>query len=308
MFDVNVNNVSRANLMGRKIVKNNLNNKPNPNAFYMAIVEDTNDPYRLGRVRIRIPGIHGISRNQAYYLPNDSLPWAKPAILNGAGNDQGQFIVPSRGTRVFVTFEFNDFDKPLYFGGAICVIGAKDKIYNDNPDIYSSSDVIVNTDDRITDIDGEAYQVLYKSLKGSTILINDKDGKECIKIIDAAGQQIIMENNDLVPLDRRENKTNPPETASISIITNGNLNLNSNKLNINTNSSNYKFSDNFKGDGTKTVFEFNINLNSLGIAQLLDKNNNVVTNATINVTKTKCTITFSSAPSSSDTYTITVIS
>lgn len=220
MFDVNLNNIVRSNLTNRDEIKKSLNNTPNPNAFYMAIVENTNDPYKLGRVQIRIPGIHGLQPNQTYYLPNDSLPWARPASLNGAGNDVGQFIVPSKGTRVFVTFEFNDFDKPLYFGGAFCKIGSRNKNYNDNPDIYSASNVDIGTDDRITDIDGEAYQILYKSLKGSTILFNDKDGKECIKIIDAAGQQIIMQNNDLVPLDRRGKTTNPPSTASISIITN----------------------------------------------------------------------------------------
>ena len=158
--------------------------------------------------------------NQTYYLSDDSLPWARPAILNGAGNDTGQFIVPAKGSRVFVTFEFNEFEKPLYFGGAICKFGGINKEYNDNPDIYFGANIDVNTDDRITDIDNEAYQVLYKSLKGSTILFNDEDGKESIKIIDAAGQQIIMENNDLVALSRRGKETNPPETASISIITN----------------------------------------------------------------------------------------
>ena len=100
------------------------------------------------------------------------------------------------------------------------VISSPLKRAKDTAKILVESKLPINTDDRITDIDNEAYQVLYKSLKGSTILINDEDGKESIKIIDAAGQQIIMENNDLVALSRRGKETNPPETASISIITN----------------------------------------------------------------------------------------
>ena len=32
------------------------------------------------------------------------------------GNDTGQFIVPTKGSRVFVTFEYNNLNKPLYFG------------------------------------------------------------------------------------------------------------------------------------------------------------------------------------------------
>ena len=76
---------------------------------------------------------------------------------------------------------------------------------------------------------------MYKSLKGSTILINDKDGEESLKIIDAAGQQIIMKNTSEEALPRRGNSVNPPETASIDIISNGNINLNGNNVNLNGN-------------------------------------------------------------------------
>lgn len=58
MFDINMNNIVRENLTDRKEIKKSLNNNFNPNAFYMAIVENTNDPYKLGRVQIRIPAIH----------------------------------------------------------------------------------------------------------------------------------------------------------------------------------------------------------------------------------------------------------
>ena len=232
MFDINMTNINRSNLLSRKQFKEQLIVEPNANAFYMAIVTNTNDPYKLGRVQIRIPGIHGLKANQSYYLPDDALPWARSAVMTGAGNDTGQFIVPPKGSRVFVTFEFNDFEKPLYFGGFFAKYGTQDKIYNDNPDIYSADDVIVNTDDRITDIDNEAYQVIYKSLKGSTILMNDKDGQESLKIIDAAGQQIILENNSDVPLERRGNKTNPPSTASMTLKTNGDMNLECDYLNL----------------------------------------------------------------------------
>jgi len=58
MFDVNMNNVVRNSLTDRSEIKKSLNNIPSPNAFYMAIVTNTNDPYKLGRVQIRIPAIH----------------------------------------------------------------------------------------------------------------------------------------------------------------------------------------------------------------------------------------------------------
>ena len=112
------------------------------------------------------------------------------------------------------------------------------KIYNDNEEVFNGQDFIISTDDRIKDIDGESYQVVYKSFKGATILINDKDGRETLKIIDAAGQQIIKKKEREYALPRRENSTTPPTTASIEIKTNGKLTLNCNELEINTNTTN----------------------------------------------------------------------
>lgn len=240
MFDITANRLLHSNIAKEAQNDFDKDNKLefNPNAFYIAVVEDTNDPYKLGRVRIRIPSIHGTNNNQAYFLPNSSLPWAKPAILNGAGNDTGQFIIPAYGTRVLVSFEFNDVNKPLYFGGIPTLIGDT-KTYNDNPGIYYGSDIEITTDDRISDLDeSSSQQVIYKSFKGSTIIIDDKDGKESIKIIDAAGQQIIMENNSDDSLPRRKDRTDPLDTANIKVITNGKINLNCNNLDIEANSSN----------------------------------------------------------------------
>lgn len=233
MFDINVDRINNRNLTN-SVVKEvkGLVDKIEPNAFYIAIVVNTNDPYKLGRVQIRIPAIHGVNPNQTYFISDSSLPWARPAILNGAGNDMGQFIVPSKGTRVVVSFEANDLGRPLYFGGVPTLIN-NTKIINDNTNIFFGQELEINTDDRITDLSNEsAQQVIYKSLKGSTIIIDDKDGHESIKIIDAAGQQIIMENDSEYTLPRRGNKTNPIDTASISIISGGTVNIKCKHFNL----------------------------------------------------------------------------
>lgn len=84
MFDVEVNRIAATDLTDMKELKKEvgIESKFDYNAFYMAIVENTNDPFKLGRVQIRIPAIHGGSRENSFYLENDALPWAKPAILN----------------------------------------------------------------------------------------------------------------------------------------------------------------------------------------------------------------------------------
>lgn len=254
MFDVKINQLATTDLTNVKELRKEAgaNKEFNFNAFYMAIVEDTNDPLKLGRVRIRIPALHGGTKDNTFYVENEALPWAKPAILNGAGNDVGQFIIPTKGTRVFVTFEYNSRQHPIYFGGVVTNVKKSTKEYNDNSEVFDGQEFIISTDDRIKDIDGEAYQVIYKSFKGATILVNDKDGEETLKIIDAAGQQIIMKNSSDYALPRRENSTNPPETASIEVHTNGELTLGCNSFNLqasNTNLQDYVITE---GTGDKT--------------------------------------------------------
>lgn len=210
MFDLDLSNVKAFNQKEYIMNKSKQYREGvNYNAFYMAIVIDTNDELELGRVKIRIPAIHGIKSYQSYYTPDEGLPWARPGVFNAAGNDMGQFIVPQKGNRVFVTFEADSPSNPIYFGGIPTIIGNTPKIYNDNPDIYSGMPIEITDDDKIKDKHADkSNQVVYKSFKGATIEINDKDGQETIRIIDASGQIFEMGvlDPDGTPLPRRGDK------------------------------------------------------------------------------------------------------
>ena len=193
MFDNIINRITTSSLeKDAKKEVNSLIKDVNPNAFYVGIVVDTNDFYKLGRVKVRVPCIHGGIPEQRNFLPDSALPWAKPAVMSGAGNDLGQFIVPSKGTRVIVSFEMDDLSRPLYFGG-IPTLHMQDKNYNDNPNTFGGAPVIIKDDDRIKDLkENTSQQVVYKSFKGATIIIDDQDGYENLKIIDQAGQVFEM--------------------------------------------------------------------------------------------------------------------
>lgn len=201
--------------------------------FYRALVCNTHDPKKLGRVQIRVPSIHGTLKSKGTYIEDESLPWAYPGIMFGAANDMGNFIVPEKGTIVFVTFEAGDASKPIYFGGIPTKIGNEKEI-GDTTGVFDGKSQKVKTDDYPTDIQNDSERILYKSLKGATILIDDKDGNETIKIIDQAGQQIIMENKGQ-SLPRRGNKTNPPVSASVKIVSNGNVCIDSDTFELKTN-------------------------------------------------------------------------
>lgn len=92
MFDVNIDSIKTRNDVANDLKSMRLN--INPNAFYMGIVVENNDSYNLGRVRVRVPSIHGTNSSEAIYVKNDALPWARPAIFPSLANDSGQYLIP----------------------------------------------------------------------------------------------------------------------------------------------------------------------------------------------------------------------
>lgn len=92
--------------------------------FYIGIVENNIDPKKLGRLQIRIFGIHTENRDdpniQDQYLPVEHLPWAMPAfpISNSCIDGISDFSTLELGTRVWCFFADPHKQKPVYF--AVC--------------------------------------------------------------------------------------------------------------------------------------------------------------------------------------------
>ena len=81
------------------------------NGSFRAVVEETNDPLRIGRLRVRIPELH--DKN----IKPDELPWAVPAFPYG-GKGSGLWSSPSIGDQVFIQFEKNHPYSPIWTGAA----------------------------------------------------------------------------------------------------------------------------------------------------------------------------------------------
>ncbi|MGM0583447.1 MAG: phage baseplate assembly protein V [Pseudomonadota bacterium] len=64
------------------------------------------DPRRMGRLQVEVPAVYG---------PN-TLNWAMPCAPY-AGRDQGLFLIPPIGAKVWVEFEGGDIDYPIWAGG-----------------------------------------------------------------------------------------------------------------------------------------------------------------------------------------------
>ena len=87
--------------------------------MFKGIIEDIADPLRMGRVRVRIYGVHTpkIFQDEFEGIPTEHLPWAEQvAPLMGGSSGAGGFAVPLVGTVVFCFFERGDPMHPRYFG------------------------------------------------------------------------------------------------------------------------------------------------------------------------------------------------
>lgn len=125
--------------------------------IYRGVVEDRDDPLRLGRVRVRIWGVH--TEEQAGDInkaPWEELQWAHPIGPNfeGSISGQGAFCVPLQGAHVMIFFENGNMMQPRYFGTAsgFPVDGAKFQ-QKDFQDGYRDPDVFYPLTDHIKEHD-----------------------------------------------------------------------------------------------------------------------------------------------------------
>ena len=80
---------------------------PKFHGFYDGVVVDNRDPLRVGRVRVRIPG-----------LVEPFSSWALPMANPGGGSDSvGFYFPPKIGAEVGVMFKLGDIDRPRFWIG-----------------------------------------------------------------------------------------------------------------------------------------------------------------------------------------------
>lgn len=174
----------------------------NRSGLHRGIIENIDDSDRLGRVQVRIWTVHG-DTNQT---PTSALPWAEVMEFGGGGFDYGSFNPPPVGSSVWVGFEDGHEDFPVVLG----TFRGVPKRNSDNPNIFLIKDGKPPSEkawlppDDTTETPKDIFdgvwsgdphptrRVWQKSYKGHTILVEDGDGKEFLKIIDRSGQVIEM--------------------------------------------------------------------------------------------------------------------
>lgn len=96
---------------------------------YGGYVVSNSDPVQVGRLKVRVPMLHGIGGNDNGGLISDAdLPWALPNCLpaGGSADSGGISWIPVVGDQIFVEFLDGELDKPVWSWGNQNVTQAKD--------------------------------------------------------------------------------------------------------------------------------------------------------------------------------------
>jgi len=160
------------------------------NKTYVGIVEDNNDPKKLGRVRIRVLDVFD-------ELEVENIPWASPwKDLNG-----NEFNVPEKGKVLLVIFDSGDQYKPEFISADHYNVNLEKKLTSlSESDYISMKSLIFDHKTQIYVNDSEGLKIDHKynnlNIKESSINLNLKDNNASLNLGDAtAGQQAILGNH-----------------------------------------------------------------------------------------------------------------
>jgi hypothetical protein len=91
----------------------------NGQMFYKACVENNSDPQKMGRLQLRVLGLHTPKKVKTATegIPTSELPWANPAwpITSTAMNDMGTWSIPRQGAWVWCFPEDKELQRWVYF-------------------------------------------------------------------------------------------------------------------------------------------------------------------------------------------------
>ena len=157
---------------------------------YIGVVEDNNDPLKLGRARIRVLDVFD-------NLKTEDIPFATPwKDING-----NKFTAPEKGKVLLVVFDSGDEHKPEFICAEHYNINLEKKLKSlSSADYLSMSSLLFDHKTQIYVNDKEGLKIDHKynniNITENTIDLNLKDNNRHVNIGDAtAGQQAILGNH-----------------------------------------------------------------------------------------------------------------
>jgi len=160
------------------------------NKTYVGVVEDNQDPKKMGRVKVRVMDVFD-------EIPLEDIPWAMPwKDLNG-----NQFNTPEKGKVVMVVFDQGSQDNPEFIYADHYNINLENKLKSlSDSDYTSMKSLIFDHKTQIYVNDSEGLKIDYKynniNISESGINLNLKDNNTSLNLGDAsANQQAVLGNH-----------------------------------------------------------------------------------------------------------------
>jgi len=160
------------------------------NKTYIGVVEDNNDPLKLGRAKVRVLDVFD-------NIEVSAIPWASP-WKDLSGNE---FSAPEKGKVLLVVFDSGDEHKPEFISADHYNVNLEKKLTSLSLNDYlSMSSLIFDHKTQIYVNDKEGLKIDHKynniNITENTIDLNLKDNNRHVNIGDAtAGQQAILGNH-----------------------------------------------------------------------------------------------------------------
>ncbi|HTQ09535.1 MAG TPA: VgrG-related protein [Fimbriimonadaceae bacterium] len=168
----------------------------------IGLVTDNQDPDNLGRIKVQYP-----------WLMDDTSFWARMASPM-AGNNRGIYYLPEVGDEVLVAFEHGDIHSPYMIGA----------LWNGQDSPVEPNSSAVNG--------GVVHRVI-KTRAGHTIMLDDTNGQELVKVTSHAGHYVLIDdgNKKIVIADSAESEKMTIDISSgdVEWVCNGNFKITANQ-------------------------------------------------------------------------------
>lgn len=204
-----------------EVLRGEGNYKADRHAIYRGVVEYNRDPQHRGRVMVRTLE-HGpemqISNEELPRVATFDLGWCEPLFGLGAGMGYGAFSVPPVGSRVFVMYLRSNPETPVYFGGWYANT-VRQRRYGDTKTTITPPKDPITGEDKYpskpspswgfwdeeqgpeiplenfeTDDDRPDIHWVFKTLKGASLMIKERDYNEELVITDRQGAELRFES------------------------------------------------------------------------------------------------------------------
>jgi hypothetical protein len=171
--------------------------KVEANKTYVGVVEDNQDPKKMGRVKVRVMDVFDD-------IPLEDIPWAMPwKDLNG-----NEFNLPEKGKVVMVVFDQGNQDSPEFIYADHYNINLENKLKSlSDSDYTSMKSLIFDHKTQIYVNDKEGLKIDYKynniNITDNDININLKDNNSSLNLGDSSSnQQAVLGNHFLDWLEK----------------------------------------------------------------------------------------------------------